>query len=91
MHREAAVLRRGCSAMSIDDMIFRREMMPSWIAAIGLLHLVQHAVDAEPDGELMLAGLDVDVARTVVDGLRDQEVDEAHDGRVGILLLERSR
>ena len=77
------------SAMSIDDMIFRREMMPSWIAAVGLLHLVQHAVDAEPHRELLLARLDVDVARAVVDGLRDEQVHEADDRGVVVLLLER--
>ena len=45
-------------------------------------HLVQHAVDAEPDAQVVLGRLDVDVGRAVADGLGDEQVDELDDRRV---------
>ena len=44
--------------------------------------LVQHAVDAEADDELLGLRLEVDVARRVVDRLRDDGVDELDDRRL---------
>ena len=43
---------------------------------------MEHAVDAEPDAQVLLGRLDVDVGRAVGDGLRDQQVDELDDRRV---------
>jgi hypothetical protein len=57
-------------------------------APVGALHLVQHPVDPVPDGEVVLARLDVDVAGTVVHGLSDQQVDEPDDGGVAGLALD---
>ena len=45
------------------------------------LHIVQHAVDAVPDGETVLERLDVDVGRAHVEGVRDQQADQADDRR----------
>ena len=44
-------------------------------------HLVQRAVHAVTDLELVLEGLEVDVARAVPDGLVQHQVHEADDGR----------
>ena len=88
-YRQAAVLRLAL----LGDVDRRHDLQPRDDAVlnrpVGLLHLVQHTVDAEPDAQLLLARLDVDVARAVVDGLSDQEVDEAHDRSVVVLILER--
>ena len=67
------------SAMSIDDMIFRREMMPSWIARSAFCISCSTPSMRNRTVSCCLAGLDVDVARAVVDGLRDQQVHEADD------------
>ena len=70
------------SAMLMSAMIFRRLMTPAWIA-LGRAHdLVQHAVDAEPDPQVVLGRLDVDVGRAVLDRLGDEQVDELDDRRV---------
>ncbi len=53
------------------------------------IDLVEHAVDAEPDAQIALGGLDVHVRRAVLDGLLDQRVDVAHDGRVVLGRVER--
>ncbi len=45
-------------------------------------HLVQHAVDAEPDSQVVLGGLYVDVGRSVPYCLRHEQVDELDDRRV---------
>ena len=42
-------------------------------------HLMEHAVDAVPDPDVALGGLDVDVGGAVLNGLADQEVDELDD------------
>ena len=43
---------------------------------------MEHAVDAEPDAQVVLGRLDVDVGRAVADRLRDEQVDELDDRRV---------
>jgi hypothetical protein len=53
------------------------------------LHLLhQHAVDAVADAELLLVGLDVDVARALLDRVEEDGVDEADDRRALGLLLQ---
>ena len=44
--------------------------------------VVQDAVDPEPDADLVLLRLDVDVRGAVTSGLPDEQVDGAHDGRL---------
>ena len=65
-------------------MIFRREMMASWkrrqVFRHG--HGDEQAVDAVADAELAFLRLEMDVGRLVLDGLRDDVGDEAHDGGV---------
>ena len=52
-------------------------------------HLLdEHAVDAVAHAELLLVRLDVDVARALLDGVEEDHVDEADDGRVLARLLE---
>ena len=46
------------------------------------LHLVQHAVDAVADPQVVLGRLDVDVRGAVGDRLRDEQVHEPDDRRV---------
>jgi len=46
------------------------------------LHLVQHAVDAQPDDERVVLRLPVDVRGAVLGGLEDHRVDEADERRV---------
>jgi hypothetical protein len=50
--------------------------------AVGLHHLAQRAVHAKAHAAVALVGLDVDVARAVARGLREQGVEHADDGRV---------
>ena len=50
--------------------------------------LEEHAVDAEADAELLLVGLDVDVARPLLDRVQEDHVHEPHDRRVLARLLE---
>ena len=47
-----------------------------------LHHLVEHAVDAVADAEVLLVGLDVDVGGALLDGVEQDEVDELDDRRV---------
>src|SRR2546427_8758599 len=47
------------------------------------LHVVQHAVDAVADLELVLEGLDVDVRGALLDRAADEQVHEANDRRLG--------
>ncbi len=49
---------------------------------VGLHHLAQRAVDAKAHRARALVGLDVDVARAVLGGLREQRVEHADDRRV---------
>jgi hypothetical protein len=48
----------------------------------------QHAVDAEADDELVLHRVDVDVAGATAEGLEEDHVDEADDGRLARELEE---
>ena len=43
---------------------------------------MQRTIDAEPDADPGLLGLDVDVARTLADGIGDDEIQQADDGRI---------
>ena len=54
------------------------------------LHLVQDAVDPEPDEQAVLLGLEVDVARSVLGRLEHDRVDDPDDRPVrdAVLLLE---
>ena len=45
-------------------------------------HFVERAVDAVTNFELVLEGLEMDVGGLVADGLADDEIDEADDGRL---------
>jgi hypothetical protein len=49
------------------------------------LHLLQHAVDAEAHAETLLQRLEVDVRGLAADGVDDERVDVADDGRVVFL------
>ena len=51
--------------------------------------VVEDAVDAEPDAELLLVRLDVDVAGALLDRRHQHQVDEPDDRRLAALLLER--
>ena len=51
-------------------------------------HLVEHAVHAEPDAELLLVGLPVQVGRAPANGVGQDHVDELHDRRLVGRLLE---
>ena len=51
--------------------------------------VVEDAVDAEPDAELLLVRLDVDVARALLNRRHQHQVDEPDDRRLAALPLER--
>jgi len=44
-------------------------------------HVVEHSVDAEPDAELPLVGLDVDVGGTPLQRVHEEHVRQLDDGR----------
>ena len=50
--------------------------------ARGRLLIEEHAVDAVPDAQRVLERLDVDVGGARADRVLDEQVDEAHDGRL---------
>ena len=52
-------------------------------------HVVENAVDAEPDAELLLVRLDVDVARALLDRGHQHQVHQPDDRRLAPLPLER--
>ena len=53
---------------------------------------LQHAVDAGADAERFLVGLEVDVRGALLDGIEQDLVDEADDGRVlDVVAAERIR
>ncbi len=82
LHRDAAVL-RDAALGDVDvghDLEARDHARLD--AARRAHHLVEHAVDAEPDAQVGLVRLDVDVARAVADGLVHEQVDELDDRRV---------
>ena len=85
--RPSCGLRR--SAMSMSDMILSRD--DTVLDRLGRrLHLVQNTVDAVPHTEVVLAGLDVDIGRLVLDALADEQVDESNDRRVVLVRLGAS-
>ena len=43
-------------------------------------HLAQHAVDAVAETQEPVLGLEVDVRRPALDGIREERVHEPHDG-----------
>ena len=51
-------------------------------------HLVEDAVDAVPDAVLLFVGLDVDVGGAAFDGVGEDDVHQAHHGRLVRLLFE---
>ncbi len=51
--------------------------------------VVEDAVDAVADAEFLLVGLDVDVARALLNGRHQDDVDELDDRRLAPLFLER--
>ncbi len=62
-------------------MILKREMMDVWIDfGAGVIASCEHAVDSEPDAQVVFLRLDVDVGGAVSDGLLDDVVHEL-DGR----------
>ncbi len=67
------------SAMLMSAMILRRLVTPEVIDLRRAHDLVQHAVDAEPDPQVPLGRLDVDVGGAVLDRLGDEQVDELDD------------
>jgi hypothetical protein len=67
-------------------MILMRLMMAAWNLHGGARGVVQHAVDAVPDGQASLVGLDVDVAGPLVDRFEEDLVDQLdHAGLLGHL------
>ena len=79
--RPSCGLRR--SAMSSFASTLRRVVTPGAMPLRDALHLVQHAVDAEPDDERVLLRLEVDVGGAVLGGLEEHGVDEADERGVG--------
>ena len=79
--------------MSMCAMTFRREMIALCKQAQLRRHrdLVQDAVDAVADAQVVFERLDVNVRRALGDGLADDLVDELHDGRLGIVGVEVRR
>ena len=54
-----------------------------------LVNMVQHAVDAKPYETLVAAGLDVDIAGALLEGVVEQPVDDVdHVGIIGVRRLE---
>ena len=90
--RSASLMRPSCgsrrSAMLSFAMILTRETIAARQPAGRRLHLVQHAVDAVADAQLVLERLDVDVRRARLDGAADQLVDEADHRRLARHVLQ---
>ena len=63
-------------------MIFTREMIEGMNCRGARRDLVEHAVDAVADDDLLLARLDVDIAGALLDRVEQQRVDPADDGRL---------
>ena len=83
VQRDAAVLRLA----ALGDVELREHLQAGRHAGghplRDPLHLVQHAVDAEPDDERVLLRLEVDVGGAVLGRLEDDRVDEPDERRVG--------
>ena len=80
--RQPAVLRDP----ALGDVDVGHDLQPADDAGLDRLRrahdLVQHAVDAEPDPQVVLGRLEVDVGGAVLDRLGDEQVDELDDRRV---------
>ena len=84
--RPSCGLRR--SAMSSFASTFRRVVTPARHPLGDPLHLVEHAVDAEPHDERVLLRLEVDVAGPVLGRLEDDRVDEPDERGVGDAVVD---
>ncbi len=82
LHLDAAVLRQA----ALGDVELRHHLdarRERVLQPERRLHdLVEHAVDAEADAEHLLVGLDVHVARPLADGVGQERVHQADDGRL---------
>ena len=81
-HADAAVLRQPL----LGDIEMAQDLQPRDEAELHPLrqplHDLQHAVDAEPDGDVMLHRLDVNVARALLDGEPEDRIGQPDDRRV---------
>src|SRR4051812_27929244 len=88
VERDAAVLRLA----ALGDVELREHLQARRDAGRhpprDALHLVQHAVDAQPHGQRILLGLEVDVAGPVLGGLEDDRVDQPDERDVGDAVLD---
>ena len=88
VERDAAVLRLA----ALGDVELREHLQARRHAGHhplrDALHLVQHAVDAEPHDERVLLRLEVDVAGPVLGGLEDDRVDEPDERDVGDAVVD---
>ncbi len=82
---------RRFSAMSSFAMILMREVMASRYFMGGRHDVVEDAVDAVPNPELLFVRLDVNVARALLNGRHQHDVHELDDWCFAALLLERFR
>jgi hypothetical protein len=77
------VMRPSCGNAALGDVDVGHDLEPgdhTGLDAAGRAHhLVQHAVDAEPDAQVGLVRLHVDVGGAIADGLVHQQVDELDD------------
>jgi hypothetical protein len=84
--------RKSISRTALGDVEVRHDLEPRDDRRLEPLgrgeHLVQHAVDAEPDAEDLLVGLPVDVGGALADRVDEHHVDELDDGRLVRRLLE---
>ncbi len=69
-------------------MIFTRETTPGPILRGTVVMSVQHPVDAEAHARLLAVGREVHVGGALLDGLRDDLVDELDDRRVVVGLVQ---
>ncbi len=91
LHLDAAVLREALLGdvelgHDLDARDQRRLDAPRQVQQV-----VEHAVDPVADLQRVGIGLDVDVARAVLDGLGEDQVDELDDGRVARFVQQVGR
>ena len=60
-------------------MIFKRLMMAFLSFMRGLHDVIEDAVNAEPDPEVLFVGLDMDIRRVLLDGVHEDEVHQLDD------------
>ena len=82
LHLDAAVLRHAAlgDVQPRHDLQARRQLAGQLHRRLG--DLLQHAVDAEAHAVGLFVGFEVDVRGAAADGIQQQLVDEADDGRV---------